>query len=372
MSAACYDVIVIRRYLPSSTEGLIRWYERYISPVSLLVGFSIDAVASQALDLWHYSFVLLAYLVLAGVSILVLHLIETGRIRIFDTIAQFMPVIIQFAFGGLFSGFIILYSKSASFAASWMFVVILAALLLGNERFRRIYVTFPVQIGIFFFAIYSFSIFYVPVLASSVGNGLFVVSGVASVVVIAAYLVACSFLIPGRFKETRTLTVRVVLGTFVLINALYVVNAIPPLPLALKDAGVFHSVARVSGEYVVTFEPREWYEVYLRYHTEFHRVKGETAYVYTAVFAPDGISTGLQHEWQHYDDALQTWVTKDTISFSIAGGRSGGYRGYTLHRNPEEGYWRVNVLTSYGKLIGRVAFRVIEAEETPVLESGVR
>ncbi len=365
---------MVRRYLPQSAEELIRWYERYISPLSLLVGFAIDIVASQVLDLETYSYVLLSYLVLAASGIIAIHMIETGRLRhrFFVSIAKFIPVAVQFSFGGLFSGFVILYSKSAAFAASWMFVVILAALLLGNERFRRIYSTFPVQVGILFFALFSFTIFYVPVALSTVGAWLFLASGVVSIAIISVYLFICAILLPQRMRETRVTTVRIIAGSFALIHALYFLDAIPPLPLALKDAGVFHSITRSGTDYAVTFETREWYEVYLRYETKFHRSSGESIYVYSAVFAPTGISTGLAHEWEYYDEVVGKWVTYDTVSFPISGGRADGYRGYTVLGSVRDGYWRVNVLTDYGKPIGRVNFEVITVEEPVVLESGVR
>ena len=365
---------MIRRYLPKSTEELLRWYERYISPASLLVGFAIDATAAQVLDISVYSFVLLFHLSLAALGVLVLQLIETGRLRQRSLIAAapFIPVIIQFAFGGLFSGFIILYSKSASFAVSWVFVVILAALLIGNERFRRIYVTFPVQVGILFFALFSFTIFYIPVALGVVGTWLFLVSGAVSVGIIAGFISLCSILMRQRVMETLTTTARIVAGIFVLINALYFVNAIPPLPLALKDAGIFHSVIRTGDSYMVEYEPTLWYEVYLRYNTLFHRTEDEPVYVFTAVFAPSGISTGLVHEWQYFNEALGDWVTKDRVSFPITGGRAGGYRGYTIRRGLEEGFWRVNVLTDYRRLIGRVRFKVVNVTEEPLLLEGVR
>ena len=362
------------RYLPRNVVGLLYWYERYVSPVSLLVGFALDATAAQTLDIEVYSLVLIFHLTIAATGIVVLHLIETGRLRqkFLITAAPFIPVIIQFAFGGLFSGFVILYSKSASFAVSWVFVVLLAALLLGNERFRRLYVTFPVQVGILFFALFSFTIFYIPVAVSRVGPWLFLVSGVVSLSIIAGYMYLCSLLMRARVKDTLAKTAQIILGVFLLINTLYFIGAVPPLPLALKDAGVFHSVVRMGENYTVSFEPTPWYEVYLRYNTVFHRSADDPVFVYTAVFAPSGISTGLIHEWQYYDEARGDWLTRDRVSFPISGGRSGGYRGYTVRRDVEEGEWRVNVFTSYGRLIGRVAFRIENVPEAPFIQEGTR
>lgn len=365
---------MIRRYLPKSTEELIGWYERYISPVSLLVGFTVDAVAVAALDVWLYSFVLLFHLSLATIGIMLMQMIEAGRLRgcLFIAAAPFIPVVMQFAFGGLFSGFLLLYSTSAAVSVSWIFVVLLAVLLVGNERFRKLYVTFPTQAGILFFALFSFAIFFIPLLTKTVGPWMFVVSGAVSVGLMVAYLSVCSLLVPSRIKEYRGPLARILSSMFLLINVLYFVGAVPPLPLALRDAGVFHSIEREGNSYAVTYEPRRWYEPYLRYNQTFHRLKGETVFVYTAVFVPTGISTNILHEWQRYDDIQEKWMTESTFGFPVQGGRDGGYRGYTLKGDVEAGTWRVNVRTDYGQLIGRVAFTVEEVDSSVVLESGER
>jgi Protein of unknown function (DUF2914) len=149
---------------------------------------------------------------------------------------------------------------------------------------------------------------------------------------------------------------------------LYFTGAIPPLPLALKDAGVYHSVARESdGSYLLTEEPVPWYESFLRYNTTLHVVPGQSAYVYSAIFAPSGLSITVLHQWQRYDETSKTWVTTDTLAFPIEGGRDGGYRGYSSKSDITPGEWRVNVITQYGALIGRISFTVVDTTSTPPL-----
>ena len=89
-------------------------------------------------------------------------------------------------------------------------------------------------------------------------------------------------------------------------------------------------------------------------------------YVYTAIFAPSGISTNIVHEWQRHDETSGKWVTEHRLTFHITGGREGGYRGYSLKKDVTPGEWRVNVTTDYGQLIGRAPFRV-EAVSDPVV-----
>src|SRR5438046_3026621 len=67
-----------------------------------------------------------------------------------------------------------------------------------------------------------------------------------------------------------------------------------------------------------------------------YRSPGERVYVFSAIFAPSGLSTIIFHEWQHYDENTKDWVTTNTEQFPIIGGRDGGYRGYSFKDNAEE------------------------------------
>ena len=166
------------------------------------------------------------------------------------------------------------------------------------------------------------------------------------------------FLAPEIYRAARGKLLQSAASIFLIFNILYFTNAIPPLPLALKEAGVYHSVRRISGEYHLEAEPLKWYQHYLQYNTVFHKTAGETVYVFTSVFAPTKLSTSITHEWQYYDEPLKDWITTSRVSFPIQGGRDGGYRGYTLESITAEGKWRVNVRTHDGRVIGRVSFRI--------------
>lgn len=358
----------MRRYLgklPKSTEELLHWYERYISPLTLLVAFTIDTLAFKRVDLLLSNLLLFGYLTLAAISILLYHLIQSGHLRgkFFLTILPFVPVGIQFGFGGLFSGFVILYSQSAAYATSWIFVVVLAALLIGNERFRKLYTGFVFQASILFAVLLSFLIFFLPVVTGRIGLTLFLISEAIAVGVMIFFVRGFGTLAPEVYRESRLRLVRSTAAIFLIFNLLYFTNAIPPLPLALKEATVAHSVTRINGEYHLATEPLKWYQKYLQYNTVFHKAPGETVYVFTSIFAPTRLSTRITHEWEFYDPALKEWLNISEVSFAIQGGRDGGYRGYTLEDMTVPGFWRVNVRINDGRLIGRVSFRIEDVPE---------
>ena len=107
-----------RPRLAKNVEELVHWYERYISPLSLIAGFLADNyILLRRVDLLRSNLLLFSYLIIAAAGIVCINLIETGRLRqpwILKA-APLVPVVVQFSFGGLFSGYLSLYSRSAAF-----------------------------------------------------------------------------------------------------------------------------------------------------------------------------------------------------------------------------------------------------------------
>jgi len=354
-----------RPRFPKNIKELVHWYERYVSPISLVAGFLSDnLILLKRVDLWTTDALFLFYLVLSSAGIILINAIEAGKLKqkfLVDA-APVIPIIIQFAFGGLFSGFLSLYSRSAGYAASWIFVAIVAALLLGNERFSRFYVRVPVQVSILFTTLFSFLIFFLPVIFKQIGPQMFLLSGASALVIVTLFFMVLLRLVPS-VKKSLTTSARSIAVIYIAFNALYFTNAIPPLPLSLKDAGVYHSVVHdtTAGDYVVTGEPEPWYDIIFPFDDVFHELPGQSVFVYTSIFAPSGLSTQVLDEWQYNDPASHKWVTQATIEYPIEGGRDGGYEGYSELLDPAAGSWRVNVVTQYGQLIGRVSFTVVDA-----------
>jgi hypothetical protein len=367
---------MIRRYLPRSLEQLIAWHERFTSPLSLVIGFLIDNfIILRRIDLWEGNALLLFHLIMAPSAIVLLNAIESGRVRNprIVALAPALPVVVQFDFGGLFSAFVALYSRSAGFIGTWIFIAALAILLVGNERFRRMYMRFSVQVAMYFTALFLFLIFFLPVVFHQIGTLMFITSGLASVGGAALLLYVLSLASPEIERKERTRSARSIAIIFFVLNALYFTNLIPPLPLALKDAGVYHALAHTpDGNYALTGEVSPWYERIIPGSETFHLMLGDTAIVFTSVFAPSGLSTPIFHEWQHYDEEVGKWVTTTTLAFTINGGRDGGFRGYTQKSGLALGKWRVNVITPSGLIVGRVSFTVVDVSSTQTLETVVK
>lgn len=158
-------------------------------------------------------------------------------------------------------------------------------------------------------------------------------------------------------------------GITLLINILYFTNLIPPIPLSLKDAGVYHSIVRnTDGNYTVTGEDQGFWAFFQPYEL-FHEIPGQPVYVYSSIFAPANLSTQILHVWQHYNEATKKWETMNQTELSIVGGRDGGFRTYSIRIVSLPGLWRVDVKTPQGQLIGRIKFEIDNVDTTPDLIS---
>jgi len=342
-----------------SVTKFVRKYERHISSIALLFGFVFDNLTLQRIDLLYENVVLFLYLFVAGFGIFLINFFDRvppEKVWLYR-VRSWLPILVQFAFGGLFSGFLVFYSRSATLTTSWPFMLILVAILVGNEVLKKYYLRLTFQVSIFFTALFSFSIFYVPIVVGSIGAGVFVLSGVVSLVAIAGFVYLLYLIIPQRIKAGLRLVSTAVIAIFTLITSFYFLNILPPIPLSLKDVVVAHRVERVADEYRIIAEERPWYGFVLP-STTIHIAQEDPVYVYGSIFAPTDLKTTIAHQWQYFDDSLDMWVDSTKVSFPINGGRGEGYRGYSFKQNVFPGKWRVNIETIRGQVIGRVVFWV--------------
>lgn len=342
-------------------------YKRRIGSIALIGGFILDFLTLNRIDQVYDNAILLFYLILSGIGISVVQLHEARKIsgKVSDFFRQAFPTFIQFAFGGLFSGFFIFYSRSASLWNSWPYILLLLAFLIGNEFIKEKYARFTLQVSVLYFLVFSYLIFSVPIVVKEMGSEIFFLSGILSLVVMGILGAILLRINPKKLKESRNRIITSIGGIFLIMNILYFTNVLPPIPLSLKDSGVYHSVVRINGGYEVLKEDRPWYLKLFPQRT-FYFSQGPI-YFYSSVFAPTDLKTKIVHEWQYYDKYQGRWQVTDRISFALVGGRDGGYRGYTQKSSVREGKWRIDIETDNGLVIGRKTFYVFDDKE-PELE----
>jgi len=350
----------------------------HISSIAFATGFVWDTLTLKRIDLVYENFVFISYLLIAFTAIILVHAVEAGRITTGFLVKYraWLPAFIQFPLGGLFSGFVIFYTKSASWLTSWPFLLLLLLMFVGNEFFRRRYERLVFQVTVFFFALTSYLILVTPVVLGRVSASVFVLSTVLAAFVMALLLQVVMRLFPQLYARSVKGIWLSIGSVFFAFHLFYFANIIPPVPLTLKEIGVYHSVVRAGDEYRVAYEAPKWYEFFRTTHGTYHRKQNEAAYCFSAIAAPTDLTADVHHSWQRHTSS--GWVREERIPYRISGGRASGYRGYSIKSALSPGKWRCVVELDdgtgrgRGQVIGQATFVVEESEEPLVLVHDTR
>jgi hypothetical protein len=350
-----------------------RRHERQLSALSLAGGFAFDSWAFGRIDHARTQAVFIAYLLSAGLSIAILHVLESrpdGK-KPSDKTRATLIFITQFALGCLLSGFCVFYIRSASISSSWPFLFGMVAIFIGNEYMRRYHARLIFSALLFFFTIYSYAIFLVPVVSGRIGRLPFLASGLLALLVFILYMRALAQLGHERYRGARMQIYAGMAAITIALNAAYFMRVLPPLPLVLTDAGVYHQIKRMDGDFqaLAEDEPAEWQALFGT-HPILHIQPGARLYVYNAVFAPRGLHTRIVHDWECLVPG-KGWQSQQRVPMDIAGGREDGFRFYSYKSAPRPGQWQVNILTGDGRSVGRVRFAVEEQAVPPAVTSKI-
>jgi hypothetical protein len=359
----------------SKFSDFYKKFEKYISPVGLIYGFIFTSLTLTRVDMWLENFWIVLHLFVAAFGILALTYFENKESK--NNLPEeektkfhfYLTLIIQFAFGGLFSTFFVFYMRSSSLTDSWLFLAILLILLVGNELWKKHYQRLSFQISVLFISLYLFLVFLLPVIFHRLGSDLFIYAGVISLFIVFLFTFLLRKLAQEKFKNSHNFLKINIVAIFILMNVLYFTNIMPPIPLSLKTAGVYHSVTKIIDNktstinYEVVAEPTTWLDYFEQYPV-FHKRAGEAVYVFSAVFSPVKFATEIVHQWQYYDEINKVWVDSSRITLPINGGREEGYRLYSLKQLVNPGLWRVKVMTTSDQVLGKINFKIEEAVGT--------
>lgn len=339
-------------------------HERFAPLLFFFGGVTWDAATLRRIDAWFDNVFLLVYLAALGGLILVAALVESERLvhPWLQKHRGWLPGAIQFFMGALFSAYTVFYLQSASLTSTSFFLFLLVGLLVANEFIHRRLINLYLLFTLYYFAAFSFFVFFVPVVVKAMHYGTFLLGGLLSLGLVGGML---WFLFRrGVFEQRRQVgyAFGLVLALFGLLNLFYVKDWMPPVPLALRHGGIYHEVRAAGPVYELWYARPPWYRFWQRADVTFRRAEGEPVYCFAAVFAPTELKKGIYHEWRYYDEARGTWITTDRISYRIVGGRDNGYRGYTVKRQLQPGRWRVDVRTADDHTLGRIRFEVVPAE----------
>jgi hypothetical protein len=367
----------MRQLIGDTTTKAKAFYEdtkKYQPVFSFLAGFTWDSFTLNRIDLLLDNMIMFSYIMLSGLFIYLANLAEENVFKnsLVLKYRQWYPNIIHFFFGGLFSAYVIYYFQSASLSKNGIFLFFLIVLLISNEFIKSRLSSFIFQFILYYLATFSFFIFYLPVLFKAMNAWIFILSGIISSAFIAGLIFLLYKKIADKLKHKIKNIIIIMASVYILFNLLYFTNMIPPVPLSLKEAGIFHHVQRVDEYYIAKFEKGKWYQPFKTSDSEFHFRTGDAVYCFAAVFAPTNLNTRIYHRWQLYSEKADAWQTTDRTAYQINGGRDGGYRGFTNKRNVQPGLWRVDVETEMEQLLGRVSFEVIATQDSVVLQEIIK
>ena len=342
-------------------------HENLIPPSLFLGGVGWDAATLRRIDALVDNVILALYLALLGGFIMLTAFERNDKLSLkpLKQISGWSNGAIQFLCGGLFSAYVVYYTQSASLTTASLFLLLLVGLLVANEFMwertgvGKLYILF----GVYFLAVFCYFTFFLPIVFGAMGYGIFILSGIISVVIVVAMLL---FLYrKGVFQSTKSYlgAVGVVVSLLLLVNLFYVQHWIPPVPLALRHGGMYRAVNVEGNAYALQYKAVPWYAFWEDPDEEVYEYRsGDAVYCFAAVFAPTELKTDVVHRWQKYDAGRDVWVDTDKIKYSVEGGRDNGYRGFTRKQNVQPGQWRVTIETADERPIGRVNFEIVEAE----------
>ena len=333
-----------------------RRYEHFASPTFFVLGFLLDIFTLGRVDEATNIFLFLIYSLTATFIFLwELEIFELSHDKTpLKEIYKYRDEIFHFSQGALLSAFTLFYFKSASLATSLIFLLFMFSLLLLNElpAFQKRGPLFKgtlLQVTLF-----SFFLVYIPLIAGQVGTLIFIVvclsygallaggTWVLNKLKVDGVVLKNCWLYPGL----------IILGSMAFLRTF---SLMPPVPLSLETAGIYHKVEKRYPFYNLYHE-KEWWRFWNSSDEYFRAAPGDKIYFFTRVFAPGGFKDQVFLNWQRKVDG--DWRTSDKIPFSISGGRTQGFRGYAYKSNYVPGDWRVLVETKGGLEVGRLNFEV--------------
>lgn len=351
----------------------------YTPILSFCAGVTYDTFTLTRIDRLFDNLFLLLYVTLLGTLIIL-----TGRAKLEHwpsvplQVSRWSPLsllqktkayqipALHFLFGSLFSAYAIVYSRSASFNSSAIFLGVIVIVLVANEFFHHRFSTLTLQVTLYALVTFSFFTFFLPVVTGYMSTFVFLLGVALSMAVVIRVVTLTYRGVSTPSRWSAILTSLPAIGLVTVLTGFYFLNWIPPVPLSLKFAGIYHQVEKTNGSYRLTFEEGAWY-AFWKDADDVIQDEGP-AYCFISVFAPVRLETTIYHHWQYRpfsktpsnDD--RPFRTTDRIPITISGGREAGYRSYTVKNHVNPGEWQVTIETEDQRIIGSIEFSVMSSD----------
>jgi hypothetical protein len=297
--------------------------------------------------------------------------------KILGRIAGVRLWVMHFFLGTLLNEFMVFYFKASSGLWAFLFIAALLGVMITNElpRFRQ---RGPVvRVALLSFASTSYMAYLLPIAMGFLHWALFVTAVVfGTVVTFGMWRVYARLTQDPNWTFMRAVAPG--LAVQGLLLALYFLHVVPPVPLSLKYIGIFADVTRSKGDEGLEFQcayrrssllHRDGTEFIYREETDGPKPR---AYAFIAVFAPRGFKDTLTFSWE-YDDPKRGWVSRGSYKTALGKGEQGrdeGFRTFAYTTLAGPGDYRVIVMSSDDREIGRKSFEVVkDLGSDPIVQS---
>lgn len=349
----------------SKVRNFYKKYERWVPIASFFAGFVFDTFMLRRIDELATILQQALYIIISGALISVELIEETREVHppsLLRKIWKYREFLLHFLLGTLLNSYTIFYFKSASAITSFIFIILLVALLIFNEFMHFGKSQIKVHVAFWSLCLISYLASLAPILLGFIGIIPFLSAVAASILIFSFY---CKLLKPVYSAKPGLLRTHL-LVPYASIQALFVflyfIHAIPPVPLSVSYMGIFHNIEKKNGGYELSYM-RPYWKFWEHGDQTFSARAGDPIFCFVQIFSPGRFKEELQVRWL-YKDPKHGWLPADAIPMPIVGGREEGYRAITKKNNYQPGSWRVQIETRDAQEIGRIGFTVVADEST--------
>lgn len=337
-----------------SLKEIKRIVKEHWLTVSFVLGFCTDLLLLNQIDNIVDNMILLFYAVIATFSMLLFYvgIAQKAPPKSSSFFVRYMPLLMQYSFGGLLSGMLIFYGRSGDWLNSAPYLLLIVAVIIGNELVNKRSDKLVFHLALYFIGLFSYVVLVMPVIFGRMGDLVFFLSGIIALGIVTLVIQALYKIVPMFMSQNTRRVILTVGFIYVGLNTLYFSNVIPPIPLSLTELEIVHSVSRQqNGSYRVVEESQPlWRE--LPFVNPVIHPSASTISCFARVYAPTRLETDIFHRWL-VRDANGNWQERLHLDYKIAGTNKDGYRGYTTVTVTKEGEWRCQVETRRGQVLGK-------------------
>jgi hypothetical protein len=272
--------------------------------------------------------------------------------------------VLHFMLGTLLNAYSIFYFQSASGFTAVGLLVVVAALLALNElpRFRRFG---PLVLhALYSICLTSYFAYLFPVLMGRIRPWMFYLAVAAATVPLAAHV-----LLLLRWGKGHRLVARHAIpgfGVQALFVLLYALRVAPPVPLAIKQIGIYHDVQREPGGWRLFHQQPSW-KFWQNGDQDFLARPGDKLFCFARIFAPRHFHDGVSIVWFHHEPR-QGFRLVHRLPLSVSASSAVGFGTDAYLTEPAPGDWRVEIQSEDGRTIGQLGFHVTADPSTEARE----